>query len=119
MTPHLPAWFQYLWGGAGATGVFLAVMWTAFFFWPYMKATRAMMQRSLRIGEETAATLAATTAGVGLVTAEVRAAVREIREILGGFTAEDRQRIGRALAALETVPAKLDALSNRGAKGVL
>lgn len=91
----------------------LAGAWTVLVAWPFMRDTRAAAVRGLGISARTAELLGQLEADARGLLAEGRAVLGELRGLAGGL---DRSRLEAAVAALEGLPARLDALA--GAKAV-
>jgi hypothetical protein len=55
--PSLPEWLQYVWAISGSSALLLAVIWTLFIFFPYLKRMERKQDRGLEIAEQTAIVL--------------------------------------------------------------
>lgn len=95
----------------------LAICWTVFIFWPYLRLTRRVMVESLRLAEASNRLLAGIESDILSTLTETRAAVAEVRKAVADVKADPDLK--RAIAALEAVPAKLDALAQAGTRRAL
>lgn len=48
----LPLWMQYMWAVAGLLMLMLAVCWTLFIFWPYLRRSEKKHNYSIKLAEE-------------------------------------------------------------------
>lgn len=83
----------------------VAGLWTVFVAWPFMRDTRRAAVEGLRLSIHTAEALDAIVAEVRALAAEGRALTTDV----------DRERVDKLLKAVESLPAKLDAVTAKSA----
>ena len=75
-------WLQWAWGLAGVLAFGGAIIYILGIFWPYLRWTRAMMQRSFELGLETAEILEKIEQRVGPLVRELESLVKRGKRIM-------------------------------------
>lgn len=83
-TSSLPLWVQYVWAISGSCALILAILWTGFIMWPYLRRTEAKMNESLKLGRE-------TTKVIEEVHKELKPIIADLKEVVGKVRATTDQ----------------------------
>lgn len=108
MNYSLPPWAQIMWLCCAVTAVLGGAVWIIAVFFPYLIWTKKIMSRSLELGEKTASMIGKIQDELAPILDDLRETVHSARQII-----PDKARADRVLAALESVPVKIDELAKK------
>lgn len=78
----IPDWLQISWALAGIGVALGGLVWIVFIFWPYLRWSKKVMQKSLEIGEKTSEILRDVQEELSGVLSDVSEVTKSIREII-------------------------------------
>jgi hypothetical protein len=128
---QIPTWLQWAWALAGLVIAAGGFVWILGIFWPYLRWSKRVMRQSLELGQQTAGILQQVQRELDPVIKDVKAVAADVRAMVAEFRkANDLEKISKALdklatngaldatlKAIQSLPAKLDALTKRSPQG--
>lgn len=103
-TTGLPMWVQYVWAISGSTALLLAIFWTGFVMWPYLRRTEKKMNESLEIARKTTGVINEVQKSIDPIIEDIQSVIAQIRgvtdQINGTLDPESIKKIGDFLESV-------------------
>jgi hypothetical protein len=125
----IPHWLQMVWAISGSTALILAVFWTLFIFYPYLRRMERKQDEALKIGHATAKILddleakllpiidklSETVNQLPGIMGDVGKVIGEVRGAVEQFTKQgDVAKVAKILGKLETVMSDVSKVAEKG-----
>jgi len=115
----IPHWLQMVWAISGSTALILAIVWTIFIFYPYLRRMEAKQDKALEMGAETSKILQEVQKSLNPIIEDIRTIVHEVRATLDQVKgALDEGTIKKIESAIQSVVDSLPHLQEWAAEQI-